>query len=83
MKCIICEDEVSTPYYSDVTCDKCGQVYTYDEGHVIKLTAEQVDVLNQLSLHVDKEDIPTVIKGRHEEEPVEYILTNPPQVKAN
>lgn len=45
--CEICKTDFELETYGDGACPTCGQVYNYDEGHSISLTAEQLEILAQ------------------------------------
>lgn len=47
--CLICGHVQLVYSYDDWTCEDCGQVYEYDEGHSIKLSAAQVAALRALA----------------------------------
>lgn len=43
-KCEICDNQINVGY-GRVTCGECGQVYEYDTGSYIVLTAGQILIL--------------------------------------
>ncbi len=50
MKCIICGKSYEySDTYGESTCTHCGQAYEYDEGQMIKLSDEQIRMLNGAS----------------------------------
>lgn len=43
--CQICQIRQKVYSYGNWTCDHCGQEYKYEEGHMIVLTSEQIEIL--------------------------------------
>ena len=49
MDCILCGEEFEYDTYGDDNkCPKCGQIYDYDEGQVIRLSEKQKETLIKL-----------------------------------
>ncbi len=46
--CLICGHWQAAGKFGDYQCSSCGQKYTYGEGHMIELTAEQREALSKL-----------------------------------
>ena len=43
--CQICFHRQEVPTYDDWECESCGQEYTYEEGHILKLSEDQLTLL--------------------------------------
>ncbi len=46
--CLICGNTQAAGKFGDYVCEYCGQKYTYEEGHMIELTIEQIEALSRL-----------------------------------
>lgn len=48
INCDVCGAENIVQSYLDWMCSKCGQQYEYEEGHRIKLSEKQLNLLRAL-----------------------------------
>ena len=47
--CDICQKEtIDVPIYGEWKCSFCGQYYEYNEGHMIVLSLDQLELLRSL-----------------------------------
>ena len=54
--CLICGSEQTVHSYSEAfSCDGCGQSYRYQEGHMIDLQTEQVELLRAAAQSREKD----------------------------
>ena len=54
VECLICGHRQRVGDYGDYQCSGCGQKYTYEEGHMIELTVEQLEALRGLQDNAER-----------------------------